>query len=349
MSKGWRTWRENYLEELATEKATRKAFRVMTRMLNVQLSQGWIRWQRKFMDAKVVDEQRRRLGGSLDRVLRIFAGGDKRMLAVAWRSWQDVVLDLRQQLAATRKAFKVMTRVLNAQLARSWRRWYRFFVEEKHRDLRGVQDRQNAALNALSVAVNRARTAGRVFANAEQRMITSGWRAWRVNFLAQVAMEKAARNAFRVMARLHNSRLGKGWTRWRLGTAELRGVEHAPSIFDRMWGQGTAEVREVEEEAASIWNDLTACATAPPEGVMSPGAPPLPPLPPPQPVPPPPETDEELAKYRDEAEARVAAARDAANPVGLRNAHAHDQARQVVGRQPTRRQEREVLGDLAGE
>ena len=45
------------------------------------------------------------------------------MTAAGWRSWKEVVADLKEQKAATLSAFKVMTRMLNVQLGRGWARW----------------------------------------------------------------------------------------------------------------------------------------------------------------------------------------------------------------------------------
>ena len=47
MAKGWRAWHEDCAAQRAKGDAAKRACRVMSRMLNVQLGRGWARWRER--------------------------------------------------------------------------------------------------------------------------------------------------------------------------------------------------------------------------------------------------------------------------------------------------------------
>ena len=103
---GWRSWREFTIDAREHELATRKAFKVMTRMLNVQLSRGWTRWRLTHAELeiaiRVADAQRAGNATQLKRTAaRVFAGAETRMLVAGWRSWKEVVADMKQHRSSS--------------------------------------------------------------------------------------------------------------------------------------------------------------------------------------------------------------------------------------------------------
>ena len=134
----------------------------------------------------------------------MFAACAKRPLTAGWRSWRDFVLDLLAQEEAARRAFAVMSRMLNVQLSKGWSRWKAIFDA-----LKADEEARRSAV------VHFERTAARVFGSLEARLLTAGWRTWTSAHFEALEAEAAAAQAFKVMTRMLNVQLGRGWPRWR--------------------------------------------------------------------------------------------------------------------------------------
>ena len=181
VSRGWRVWRAAIAASKSLDVAFHSVDRVMRRLLNAKLAQGWIRWRTNHAAAK---DEIKRVQAGVALIGHMFANAQMREQARAFRQWDHTARIEAQRAAQCSRVGRWMARRLEARAWRAWRSHTAAQQESEarlsraHEFLRGYFRRLTASVDEAAAA-----------------RVRSAFGRWRVNAARSEQLARSAANA----------------------------------------------------------------------------------------------------------------------------------------------------------